>query len=305
MQDLNDMVLFADVIEHGGFTAASRVLGIPKSRISRRIASLEKQLGLQLMYRSTRKLSLTPDGELFLRHCMDMRNAAQTAYEAVAQVQSEPRGTVRMSCPVTLALSTLATELPIFQARYPLVQLDIRVLNRPVDPIEERFDLALRVRTQIEDSTTLVAKTLGTSRSVVVASPALMEQQEPVLEPADLAGRDTVAMATNDGRSNWLLEGPDGQSHTHWHTPRYIADDLHMLVCAAVNGNGIAILPEYVCRKELQSGSLIQLLSGWEPLPGIVHAVFPAGRTQVPAVRKLVDFLAQIFDGYGSRDYTR
>ena len=302
MQDLNDMVLFADVIEHGGFTAASRMLGIPKSRISRRIASLEKQLGLQLMHRSTRKLSLTPDGELFLRHCKDMRNAAQSAFEAVAHGQSEPRGTVRLSIPVTFALSTLASELPSFQARYPQVQLDIRVLNRPVDPIEEGIDLALRVRSQIEDSTTLVAKTFGTSRSIVVASPDLLNHQEPIVTPDELSRLDTVAMGVNDGRSSWQLEGPDGQAYTHWHTPRYIAGDLYMLVCAAVNGSGVAMLPEYVCRTELQSGSLVHLLPGWEPLPGIIHAVFPAGRTQVPAVRRLVDFLGEVLQGYGARD---
>ncbi len=304
MQDLNDMVLFADVIEHGGFTAASRALGIPKSRISRRIASLEKQLGLQLMYRSTRKLSLTPDGELFLSHCKDMRSAAQTAYEAVAQVHTEPCGTVRMSCPVTLALSTLATELPRFQSRYPQVNLDIRVLNRPVDPMDERFDLALRVRTRIEDSSALVARTLGISRSIIVASPELLDRQTPVRVPADLAGRDTIAMNASDGKSSWRLEGPDGQSHVHWHDPRYIADDLHLMVCAAVNANGIAMLPEHVCRNEIRSGSLVQLLPGWEPLPGIVHVVYPAGRTQVPAVRRLVEFLAETFDGYGTTDAT-
>lgn len=297
------MVLFADVIEHGGFTAASRVLGIPKSRVSRRIASLEQQLGLKLMHRSTRKLSLTPDGEQFLRHCRDMRHAAQTAFEAVAHAQAEPRGTVRMSVPVTLALSTLASELPEFQARHPQVQLDIRVLNRPVDPIEEGIDLALRVRTRIEDSATLVARTFGISRSIVVASPELLSQHGPVQVPEDLADIHTIAMDIRDGRSSWQLEGPDGQAHTHWHIPRYIADDLHMLVCAAVSGNGIAMLPEYVCRQELQSGSLVHLLPGWEPLPGIMHAVFPAGRTRVPAVRLLVDFLSEVLDGYGSHDY--
>ena len=297
------MVLFADVIEHGGFTAASRVVGIPKSRISRRISSLEKQLGLQLMHRSSRKLSLTPDGELFLRHCKDMRIAAQAAFEAVAHVQAEPRGTIRMSCPVTLAQSTLASELPAFLERYPQVQVDLRVLNRAVDPIEEGVDLALRVRSRIEDSATLVAKTLGTSRAVIVASPDLLSRRESVHTPDDLSHLETVAMAISDGRSSWQLEGPDGQTCIHRHTPRFIADDLHMLVCAAVRGSGAAMLPEYVCRSELQSGSLIRLLPDWEPPPGIMHAVFPAGRTMVPAVRRMVDFLEEVLEGYGSCEY--
>src|SRR4030095_7995616 len=103
MQDLNDMVFFAEVAERGGFAAASRALGIPKSRLSRRVADLEAELGVQLMQRSTRRLSLTPAGEIYLRHCAAMRDAAQAAAEAVAQVQTEPRGTVRLSCPGTLA----------------------------------------------------------------------------------------------------------------------------------------------------------------------------------------------------------
>jgi DNA-binding transcriptional LysR family regulator len=105
MQDLNDMVFFAEVAERGGFAAASRALGVPKSRLSRRVADLEAQLGVQLMQRSTRRLSLTPAGEIYLKHCAAMRDAAQAAAEAVAQIQTEPSGTVRLSCPVTLAHS--------------------------------------------------------------------------------------------------------------------------------------------------------------------------------------------------------
>ena len=169
--------------------------------------------------------------------------------------------------------------------------------------IEEGVDLALRVRSNIEDSATLVAKTLGTSRAVVVASPDLLSRQKTVHTPEDLSQLETVAMSISDGRSSWQLEGPNGQTYTHRHTPRFIADDLHMLVCAAVRGNGAAILPEYVCRSELQSGSLIRVLPDWEPPPGIMHAVFPARRTMVPAVRRMVDFLEEILAGYGSCEY--
>ena len=297
MQDLNDMVFFAEVAERGGFAAASRALGIPKSRLSRRVAALEAQLGVQLMQRSTRRLSLTPDGEVFLRHCAAMRDAAQAASEAVAQVQTEPRGTVRLSCPLTLAQGALAPLLPVFMKRYPQVRVEVLVLNRPVDPVEEGVDLALRVRTQIEDSATLAAKTFGISRSILAAHPEQLRRQGPVRTPADLSRLDTVATSTTDGRSSWRLEGPEGQLIVHPHTPRYVADDLLTLLVAVVQGTGAAMLPDYMCRADLNAGRLVEVLPGWGPPPGITHAMFSPRRALVPAVRRLLDFLGENLRG--------
>jgi DNA-binding transcriptional LysR family regulator len=298
MQDLNDMVFFAEVAERGGFAAAGRALGIPKSRLSRRVADLEAQLGVQLLQRSTRSLSLTPAGELYLRHCAAMRDAAQAAGEAVAQVQTEPRGTIRISCPVTLAHSSLGPLLPVFLARYPAVRIEMMVINRPVDPVEEGVDIALRVRPVIENSATLVAKNFGVSRGVLVASVDLIQRQGPIDKPADLSRLDTVAMSVSgDGRQSWHLEGPNGATHVHHHTPRYVADDLATLVYAVVGGTGASVLPDYMCLPYIRSGRLVELLPGWGPPPGICHAMFPARRALVPAVRKLIDFLAENLDG--------
>ena len=297
MQDLNDMVFFAEVAERGGFAAASRALGIPKSRLSRRVAELEAQLGVQLMQRSTRRLSLTPAGEIYLKHCAAMRDAAQAASEAVAQIQTEPSGTVRLSCPVTLAQSSVGPLLPEFLRRYPQVRVEMRVLNRPVDPVEEGVDLALRVRPTIEDSATLVAKNFGVSRGILVASPDLLQRQGPVATLADLGKLDTVAMSTGDGRASWRLEGPHGKAVVHAHTPRYVADDLLTLKFAVVQGAGASVLPDYMCRREINAGKLLEVLPGWGPAPGVCHAVFPARRALVPAVRRLIDFLVENLDG--------
>lgn len=293
MHDLNDMVLFADVIDHGGFTAASRVSGIPKSRISRRIARLERELGLQLMHRSSRRLSMTPDGELFLVHCRAMREAARTAHEELARVRAEPRGLVRLSCPVTLVYGLLSRAMPTFLHRYPHVRVDVRSLNRPVDPIDEGVDIALRVRPTIEDSTRLVAKSLGSSRGGLFVGPELLGRQGPVDVPDDLARLDTVSMPGGDGSGRWPLVGPDGRVHVHTHRPRYVSDDLAMLLDAAVAGCGAAVLPEYLCREALDAGRLTRILPGWGPPPGILHAVYPARRTLVPAVRVLLEFLQE------------
>jgi DNA-binding transcriptional LysR family regulator len=304
MQDLNDMVFFAEVAERGGFAAASRALGIPKSRLSRRVAELEARLGVQLMQRSTRRLSLTPAGEIFLRHSAAVRDAAQAATEAVAQVHTEPCGTVRLACPVTIAHSGLAQLLPRFMALYPAVRIDMRVMNRPVDLIEEGIDIALRVRPEIEDSTTLVAKVLGTSRGVLVARPELLQRLGPVALPADLARLPTAAMSANgEGRSEWRLEGPNGESHVHLHTPRYVADDLATLQAAALEGVGAALLPDYMCRADLEAGRLARVLPDWGPAPVIAHLVFPARRALVPAVRRLIDFLVEHLSGGATTMY--
>ncbi|MCI4681003.1 LysR family transcriptional regulator, partial [Rhodoblastus acidophilus] len=134
--DLNDMLYFAEVVERGGFAAAGRALGIPKSRLSRRVSELETQLGVRLLQRTTRKLSLTEVGESYLRHCQAMREAAQAAADTVAQVQTEPRGTVRVSCPVTLAQTVLGELMPLFLERHPAVRIEMQVTNRAVDLLE-------------------------------------------------------------------------------------------------------------------------------------------------------------------------
>ena len=297
MQDLNDMVFFAEVAERGGFAAASRALGIPKSRLSRRVADLEGSLGVQLMQRSTRRLSLTPAGELYLHHCVAMRDNAQAAAEAVSQIQTEPRGLVRLSCPVTLAQASVGHLVPAFLARFPAVQVEMRVLNRPVDLVEEGIDIALRVRPFIEDSATLVAKTFGVTSGVLVASRAQLDRQGPITTPADLARLDTVGMSISDSRGGWRLEGPLGEVMVHAYSPRYVADDLLTLKYAVVHGTGASILPDYMCRADIRAGALVEVLPGWRPAPAIVHAVFPARRALVPAVRRLIDFLADHLDG--------
>jgi DNA-binding transcriptional LysR family regulator len=287
------MVFFAEVAEHGGFAAAGRALGIPKSRLSRRVAELEGRLGVQLLQRSTRQLSLTPAGELYLRHSLAMRDAAQAAAEAIAQVQTEPRGLVRITCPITLAQSGFGVLVSQFMLRHPKVQVEMRILNRAVDPIEEGIDLALRVRPVIEDSSTLVAKQFCEARGILVASPDLLRRQGPVVAVDGLGRLDTVAQTAADGRVVWHLHGPDGARHTMQHEPRYLADDLLTLKAAVVEGVGVSVLPDYMCQEDLASGRLVEVLPGWGPPPGILHAVFPQRRALVPAIRQLIDFMAE------------
>ncbi len=303
MQDLNDMVLFAEVAEHGGFAAAGRAIGVPKSRLSRRVAELEQRLGVQLLQRSTRSLSLTAAGELYLRHCAAMRDAAQAAAEAVAQIQTEPRGTVRISCPVTLAHSSVGPLLPIFMKRFPLVRVEMWVLNRPVDPVEDGIDIALRVRAVIEDSATLAARNFGQSRGMLVASPELLKRSVPVRTVEDLRQLDMVSMGNSNGVTSWNLFGPGGATHKHEHQPRYVADDLLTLRYAVLQGIGAAVLPDYMCRDDVKAGRLVKVLPDWGPAAAITHAMYPPRRALVPAVRELIEFLAENLDGDEPHDF--
>jgi DNA-binding transcriptional LysR family regulator len=293
MQDTNDMLYFAEVVERGGFAAAGRHLGIPKSKLSRRVAELEARLGVRLLQRTTRKLSVTEVGEVYLRHCIAMRDAAEAAAEAVEQVQTEPRGTIRIACPVTLAQSTVGPIMALFLARHPLVKVDMRISNRVVDLVEEGVDVALRVRTSLDDSGSMVVKKLGESNTVLVASPLQLARQGQPASINDLAHMDTISMSAVDGRASLVLLGPGGATHTLVHQPRYVADDLLTLKFAALQGTGMCFLPDYMCRREIEQGRLVHVLPGWAPPRGIFHAVYPSRRGMVPAVRRFLDFLGE------------
>jgi DNA-binding transcriptional LysR family regulator len=299
MQDLNDMLYFAEVVDRGGFAAAGRSLGVPKSKLSRRVAELEARLGVRLLQRTTRKLSLTEAGELFHRHSVAVREEADAAGEAVAQVRSEPRGTIRVVCPVTLAQTTVGPLVPLFLERHPQVRIDMEVNNRVVDLVQDGVDVALRVRPTLDDSGSLIVKNLGLTYGLLVASPAQFQRQGRPEAVEELARMSTIAMSATDGKTAWRLLGPGGREFDFQHRPVYTADDMLTLKYATLKGLGMCILPDYMCRRELRLGQLEQVLPGWAPRPGVIHAVFPSRRGLLPAVRRFLDFLGEHVTGEG------
>jgi DNA-binding transcriptional LysR family regulator len=299
VQDLNDMLYFAEVVDRGGFAAAGRALGVPKSKLSRRVAELESRLGVRLLQRTTRKLSLTEAGELYHRHCAAMREEAEAANDAVAMVREEPRGTIRVTCPVTVAQTTIGPLMPQFLQRHPHVRVDMLVTNRVVDLVQEGIDVALRVRPTLDDSGSLIVKSLGTSQALVMASPQLLQLHGRPERVEDLARLPTLAMSAADGRATWKLLGPGGKEYDFAHRPVYTADDLSTLKHAVLQGTGMCVLPDYLCARELRLGELVQVLPGWAPRPGVIHAVFPSRRGLLPAVRRFLDFLGEHVRGEG------
>jgi len=246
---------------------------------------------VRLLQRTTRKLSLTQAGEIYHRHCVAMREQAEAADEAVAQVQTQPRGTVRVTCPVTLAQTTIGPVLPRFLAAHPQVRVEMQVTNRLIDLVEEGVDVALRVRANLDDSSSLVARNLGETNSVLVASPQLLQRFGAPADVESLHKLPTIAMSAADGRASWHLLGPLGATFELQHRPIYTADDLIALRSAALQGTGITVLPDYLCSDELRRGELVPVLPGWAPPVAMVLAVFPSRRGMVPAVRRFIDFL--------------
>ena len=292
MQDLNDLFYFSIVVEKNGFAAAGRALEIPKSRLSRRIAQLEERLGVRLLQRSTRRFAVTEAGQRFYRHCQAVIAEAQAAEDAVAQLTSEPRGLVRMSCPVSITQNVMASVLPGFAEKYPQVKLLVLSTNRRIDLINENVDVAVRVRFKLDTDADLVVRTFGHSHSLLVASPAYLEKHGRPQQPEDLAKFDTISIAELESQS-WELTGPDGRKYQFEHQPRLMCGDFPLVRAATEQGLGIALLPESVVCAPLKDKALEVILPEWSPPQGIVHCVFPSRRGLLPAVRVLIDWLAQ------------
>jgi DNA-binding transcriptional LysR family regulator len=222
-----------------------------------------------------------------------VREEADAATEALALVQTEPRGTIRIVCPLTVAQTTIGPLIPQFMQAHPQVRIEMEVSNRVVDLVHEGVDVALRVRPTLEDSGSLVVKNLGISYGRLVASPAQLKREGRPQTLEDLGKLATVAMSAADGKSSWKLIGPNGREHDFQHRPIYTANDLMTLKYAALEGTGMSILPDYMCVRDIERGDLEVVLPEWSPRPGIVHAVFPSRRGLVPAVRRFLDFLGE------------
>ena len=299
MHDLNDMYMFAKVIEHGGYSAASRALGIATSKLSRRVSELERRLGVHLVNRTTRSISLSDTGETFYRHCIAMVGEADAAREAIERTRSAPQGLVRMSCPVGLLLNDVGPILARFMSDNPAVRLALEATNRRVDVVEEGFDVAVRVRQPPLEDSDLAVRPLGRSRTFLVCSRWFIAQHGNPASADDLAKLPTLSMARPGNKFVWDVVAEDGTAVEIHHVPRLATDDLATLRTAALEGIGIALLPESLIRKDLADGSLVTVLPELHLVPGVVHAVFASRRGLIPAVRALIDALAAGFQDQG------
>jgi len=293
MEDLNDIYFFASVVQHGGFSAAARRIGVEKTRLSRRVAALEKRLGVRLLQRTTRALALTEAGQRFFERCVATVDGAQAAFDSVAELRREPAGLVRLSSPALLAQRCLAHQLPGYMTIHPKVSVFVEATERTVNVIEERFDIAIRALPVIEDVAGLVAKTLGHSQRVLVVSPAFLDHYGRPENPADLPKFNTVASIDDifDNGARWNLTDLGSRAQHIELKPRLVTSDLRTRLQAAIHGIGIALLPEQVVSAPLKEGLIERVLSEWSGAKNILHLVYPTPRGMLPSVRSLIDYL--------------
>ncbi|HWV62488.1 MAG TPA: LysR family transcriptional regulator [Oxalicibacterium sp.] len=296
MRDLNDLYYYVQVVEHGGFASAGRALGEPKSKLSRRVALLEERLGTRLIQRSTRRFAVTEIGQTYYAHCKAMLVEADAADEAIAMTHVAPRGIVRMSCPVALLDAHVSAMLATFMVQHPQVELHLESTNRRVDVVGEGVDIAIRVRPPPIEDSDLVMRVLASRSQCLVGSPRLLDRIGVPQSPADLSQLPSMDLGVPQNEHVWHLLGPDDARVSIHHSPRLVTRSMPTLRAAAVSGVGIVQLPTMMVREQFARGELTHLLPGWAPRREIVHAVFASRRGLLPAVRTLLDFLAEQFE---------
>ncbi len=287
--DLNQMLVFDAVVREGGFTAAARALDQPKSTVSKRVAELEARLGVRLLHRSTRRVRLTEEGAAYHERCRRIVHEAEDADRAVQDSAGAPRGLVRLTAPAATAgfLSPIAAH---FLRAHPGVSLEIQLLDRRVDLIQEGFDLAIRAGPMRDSS--LVARRLGTSERCLVASPAYLAARGAPRHPRDLRRHECIR--TEAGAVAWRFE----RGRRKLAVPvagRYVASSGQLARDGALAGLGIASVPRFVAAPDLAAGRLAAVLPDWPLRRGELHLLYPSGRQLSPRVRALIDLIAGWF----------
>jgi DNA-binding transcriptional LysR family regulator len=291
MLDLKDVYYFVQVVDRGGFTAAGVSLRLPKSTLSHRVQELEASLGVRLLNRTSRQFGMTDIGKEFYQYAIATLQSAEAAEEAVRQRLTEPSGVIRLTTAVEIAQFALRDLLPIFLNRHPKVRIIEIATDRYVDIVGEGFDLAIRGHTTPLQDSTLVQRAIAHVPWYLFAGPKYLDQMGVPERPEDLAQHATISMVRN-GPLQWELRGPDDAEIVMPIDPRFQSNNMVALKEAACANLGIAALPGYICRSELQAGNLRQLLPDWVAADARMSALIPFRTGLLPAVRSLVDFLA-------------
>jgi DNA-binding transcriptional LysR family regulator len=292
MDKLAAIRAFVSVAEEGGFSAAAQELGLSKSAASRQIAALEQELSAQLLKRSTRSVKLTDSGYAYLERCRALLADLDEADQAVAALQNEPKGLLKINAPMSFGISHAAPAVAEFMARYPELQVALILNDRFVDPYDEGFDLTLRIGA-LEDSS-LAARKLAQIEMRLYASPAYLEKHGRPRGPDDLKSHAALHYGRPSSQSAWALRGARDAVSIRY---RLCSNNGDALRVAALAGLGIALIPAFLVREEAQNGRLVALLDGFEPKPIDLYAIYPPTRFLAAKVRLFIDFLAERFAG--------
>jgi DNA-binding transcriptional LysR family regulator len=292
MDRFEEMRVFAAVVDAGSFVRAADALDLSKTAVSRHVSELEARLGVRLLHRTTRKLSLTAEGQVFHARCKTLLGAVEAAEAEITAGSVQPSGVLRLNVPVTFGLMHLAPLWPDFMQRHPQVTLDVSLADRVVDLVEEGFDLAVRIA-QLSSST-LVSRQLATTRMVLCASPEYLRRHGVPQRPADLAQHRVLAYSLFHQGEHWAFDGPQGREVVKV-SPILRTNSGDTCVAAALAHQGVILQPSFLVGEALRRGELVEVLPGHRSGEMGIYAVYPSRQHLAPKVRAMVDFLVEAF----------
>lgn len=291
----DDLMALVAVVDAGGFSAASRRFDIPVSRLSRRVAALERQLGVSLLTRNARKFQVTDVGWRIYEHGLSMRVQAQNAVSIARESLDEPTGHLRVQCPMALGASLVGSLAIEFARKYPRAAVTLVTTDGRISAFSDPVDLLIQPSIKALPDSSLVARKLVDSHYLLVAAPALLDATTRPSMPQDLGACPAIGWTFSTPSSRWLLTHPQEGAAEVAVEPRFTTDNLLLVRDAALAGVGIAQLPEALCDEHLRAGRLQVVLPGWAPPTVTIHALFPSRRVLTPGGRAFLDMLAQAF----------
>lgn len=286
--DLNETAVFVKVVQAGSFSAAARQLGLPTSTVSTRISRLEKRLGVTLLQRTTRRINLTEAGTVYYHHASQGLSYMIEAEAAIDEARQQPQGKLKITAPADLGDSLLANLVERTQQEFPALELELLLTDRYIDLVAEGVDVAIRTG-ELRDSS-LVAKSLGTIHWAIFASRNYLDKSAALKVPQDLHAHHCLQF-TPLGRDAWSLNNNNNSISVPMQA-RTMANSIGIVKCMAENGQGVALLPTFVCKQGLASGNLLNVLPEWQGKADPVHLVYPKQRFMPPKLRAFLD-LAQ------------
>ncbi len=290
--DINDLLVFLAVVEAESFTVAAKRLGMPKANVSRKVSQLERYLGVTLLERSTRSQHLTEAGVHFLIHCKRIREELDLAEAAVSEILHSYKGTIKIGTSVTIGQQVIRPVISSFLRQYPDINVELSLANRQVDLIEEGFDLLIRVG-DLDDSR-LIGKRIGSAQRKFYASPPYLKDTQEPKNVKELCNHQLLLMRMLSTDNKIELVSGNRKEKVKLN-PRLIVDDFSVLKQAAIDGEGITILPSYMCDEEIDNGELINILPRWSMSDIDIYALYPKHRAKIPKVKAFLDFTKDVF----------
>lgn len=298
MDKFKNMSAFLGVVEHGSFAEAARRMGLSRSQVNKAVIGLENELQVQLLNRTTRKVSPTPSGEAFYERAKRIMGDLEDAERAVSEQDDEPRGTLRLNAPMSFGALHLGAALADFLKLYPKLKIELSLNDRFIDPVEDGYDATIRIA-ELDQGSALIDHPIVPARRYFLASPDFVAEHGPIEEPEQLKSLPCLHYGTQGDGQSWRVIGPE-KSQTVQVNGVMCSNNGEVLCEAAKQGLGVTLLPTFIAGPAMQNGELVRVLADYTPPEIHLMLLYPPNRHLTPKIKRLIDFL---YDRFGGRPY--